>query len=344
MFLFLIWFNIACIALDSFIILTSGNSSIIPNIILYLSVGIYYGFAPVIALLWLLYVDLTIYSDKNRLFKISIMPIVIIIINLMLVIASYRYDLIFNIDSQNVFSRGSYFFITISLSSIILVYTMIHIYNNKKSIRNQEYITLMLFGLPPLISGIFLIFFKDMNFVWNSLVISQLLVYIYIQSRIKNTDFLTGIYNRREYEFTLNQLEHSKLKNVEISGIMIDINDFKRINDEYGHKLGDEALIATSTLLKSSIRKNDYVYRVGGDEFIVIILSEKHHVIDDVIHRIDQALDKFNQSTEFPFKLSFSMGKGIFNEKEHKDINGFFEQLDSMMYNQKREHKEQLIK
>ncbi|BCR36764.1 GGDEF domain-containing protein [Mariniplasma anaerobium] len=339
-FLYLIWFNIACIVLDSIIILTSANTSLIPNIMLYVSVGLYYVLAPAIALLWLIYVDLTIYGDKNRLFKISIMPSVIIIINLILVMASYKYDLIFNINNQNVFSRGSYFFITIALSTIVLMYTMIHIYNNKHTIRKQEYITLMLFGVPPLISGIFLIFFKDMNFVWNSLVISQLLVYIYIQSKITNTDFLTGLFNRREYEFRVKQLKNNKLKHVEISGIMIDINDFKKINDDNGHKFGDEALIATSKMLEASVRKQDCVFRVGGDEFIVIIFSEERDIINDIIKRIDKEFVKFNQSTELPFELSYSMGKGVFDEKKHNDINDFFEHLDFMMYDQKKVYKE----
>jgi diguanylate cyclase (GGDEF)-like protein len=309
---------------------------------LYGSVGLYYGLAPIIALLWLCYVDLTIHGDNKRLLKISIVPTVIIFVNLGLVLASYKYDLIFNINNQNVFSRGSFFFITISLSAIILMITMIHIYKNRKTVRKQEYIPLMLFGLPPLISSIFLIFYKDMNFVWNSLVISQLLVYIYIQSRITNTDFLTGLFNRREYEFMVKQLKNNKLKNNKLSGIMIDINDFKKINDKYGHKLGDKALITTSKMIKESVRKQDWVFRVGGDEFMVIIFSEEHNVINDVINRIDQQLIEFNQSSEYPFELSYSLGKGVFDDTKHQDLNDFFEHLDFMMYDKKREYKAQL--
>jgi diguanylate cyclase (GGDEF)-like protein len=341
-FLHLIWFNIVCLVLDSVIIFLDGNTSAISNIILNVSVGLYYGAAPFVALLWLLYVDLTMFGDKNRILKLSIMPSVLILINLVFVILSYQNDFLFNISGQNVFSRGSYFFIIVVLSAIILFYTMIHIYINKSVIRKQEYVALMTFALPPLISGILLIFFKEINFVWNSMVISHILVYIYIQSRITNTDFLTGLYNRREYEFNINQLKNNKSKKVELSGIMIDINDFKKINDEYGHKLGDEALIAASKMIKASIRKQDYVFRVGGDEFVVMIFSEEHNVINDVIKRINHKSDEFNQSSEFPFKLSYSMGTGIFDENEHKDINNFLDQLDFMMYDQKRAYKEQL--
>lgn len=342
MFLHLLWFNIVCLILDSVIVLISGNTSNISSIILYASVGIYYSAAPLIALFWLFYADLTIFGDTKRLVKISILPSVLILINFILVIVSYRYDIIFNISEQNIFSRGSFFFTTVIIAALILIYTMIHIYMNKSVIRKKEYIPLLTFALPPLISGIFLIFFKEMNFVWNSMVISHILVYIYIQSRITNTDFLTGLFNRREYEFTVNQLKSNKLKNLELSGIMIDINDFKKINDEYGHKLGDEALIATSKIIKSSIRKKDSVYRVGGDEFLVIIFSGEHQIIDDIIKRIDKKFNEFNLSTEFPFKLSYSMGKGIFEENKHTNINDFFEQLDFMMYDQKRDFKEKV--
>jgi diguanylate cyclase (GGDEF)-like protein len=340
-FLYLIWFNIACLVLDSIILFTSGNTSTFLNILLYGSVGLYYGLVPIIALLWLYYVDLTIYGNTKRLLKISIIPIIMIVLNFGLVLASFKYALIFNINNQNVFSRGSYFFITISLSAIILVITMIHIYKHRKAVRKQEYIPMMLFGLPPLISGIFLIFYKDMNFVWNSMVISQLLVYIYIQSRITNTDFLTGLYNRREYEFMVKQLKYNKLKNIELSGIMIDINDFKKINDKYGHKLGDEALVTASQMIKESVRKQDWVFRVGGDEFLVIILDQDLHVLDEVIKRIDKQFIKFNESSKYPFELSYSFGKGVFDDKKHQDLNDFFEYLDFMMYDKKREYKKQ---
>lgn len=339
-FLYLIWINIACIFLDSMIIITSGDTSSFASVVLYASTGLYYVIAPMVALMWLYYVELTIQPSKHKFFKSSIVPCVLIIVNLVFVILSYGNDLIFNISEQNVFSRGGLSYITSSISAFILIYSMVKIYLHKNKIRKQEYIPLMLYSVPPLISGIFLMIFKDMNFVFNSLIISNLIIYIYIQSKITSTDFLTGLFNKREYEFVIKQLKANKLRGLELSGMMIDINDFKKINDEFGHKLGDEALITVAKIIKSTVRKQDGVFRVGGDEFMVIITSEEHNIIDDVIDRINDQLTKFNQTKTYPFVLSFSLGKDIYDESVHSDIDEFFENLDFMMYDQKRLYKE----
>ncbi|MCD4827528.1 MAG: GGDEF domain-containing protein [Acholeplasmataceae bacterium] len=339
-FLHLILINIACIFLDSMIIITSGQDSLFANITLYISVGLYYTLLPIAALFWLYYVEFTVNPDSKRYIKMSIIPGVLIIFNFILVILSYNNDLIFSINDQNVFARSDFFFITGGLASVILIYSLIHIYLHRKYIRKQEYIPLMLYSVPPLISGIILIAFKDMNFVFNSLIISNLIIYIYIQSKITSTDFLTGLYNRREYEFVIKQLKTNKQKGLELSGMMIDINDFKKINDEFGHKLGDEALITISKIIKASVRKQDGVYRIGGDEFMVVILSEEHDIIDGISERIKEQLDKFNQKKTFPFNLSFSLGKGIYDGENEKDIDKFFEHLDFMMYDQKKLYKE----
>lgn len=341
-FLYLIWINIVCIILDSVIILTSGDSSVFSNVLLYVGVGLYYVIAPMVAWMWLYYVELTVNPASKRFLKTSIFPVVIIVVNFVFVIFSYWNNLIFNISDTNVFSRGSLFFITGGLSGLIFIYSMIRIYLHKTSIRKQEYTPLMLYSVPPLISGILLLIFKDMNFIFNSLIVSNLIIFIYIQSKITSTDFLTGLFNKREYEFVIKQLKASKPKELELSAMMIDINDFKQINDEYGHKLGDEALITISKIIKSSVRKQDYVFRVGGDEFMVILLSDEHDIIKGIINRIDEQLTKFNQLKTYPFELSFSLGKGIYNEEKQQDLDKFFENLDSMMYEQKKVYKKQL--
>lgn len=335
-FFYLIWFNIIFLALDSIITMTNGNTSMISQVGLYISVGFYFALTPILGLLWLFYTDITIFQSKERLLKLSYLPVAIFVVNLGLVITSYFTNIIFEITSENLLIRSTYFFLPFVLNSIVFMYTIFHVYANKDKIRKKEFIPLLAFGFPPFISGVVYLFFKDINFIWNSFVVSQLLIYIYIQSKITSTDFLTGLLNKREYEFIVKQLSSNKPKNLEILGIMIDINNFKRINDVYGHRVGDEALISTSDLLKSAVRKQDYVFRVGGDEFVVILLSDEKNKVDQVIQRIHQILDQFNQTDTYEFDLSFSIGKGTYDDQKHKDLNHFFDHLDEMMYAQKK--------
>lgn len=85
-------------------------------------------------------------------------------------------------------------------------------------------------------------------------------------------DPLTKIYNRRFFEDSLkNEIEKSKRHHLSLSLILIDIDYFKKINDTYGHQIGDEVLIDLSNLIKKYIRKTDVFSRIGGEEFTIIL-------------------------------------------------------------------------
>ena len=330
----------ALIFFDSVIILLSGKQFEGARLALMLSVGIYYALAPILALFWLYYVEMTIFQSKDRLVRISVVPCIIIFINFILIISSYSSKLIFSISDDNFFTRGPLHFLIVITSFLILLITTYQIFKYKDQIRKKDFMPLLMFAIPPVLSSIILLIFKDINLIWNSLIISQLLIYIYIQSKITSTDFLTGLYNRREYEMTVKDLSMVKNKSVVISGIMVDINDFKEINDQFGHRVGDEVLIATAKLLKSAVRKQDYVFRIGGDEFLVIITSDEKNAVNQVTNRIEEVLKQYNQNSSYSFTLSFSLGTGIYDDKTYIDIPSFFEHLDLMMYDDKKYFKE----
>ena len=322
--------------LDTIIILLNGNDGLVASVILHIVVGVYFVLPPMFALLWLYYVDMTIFNDRKRLFKLSIIPGIIFIINLGFVLASYFSDLIFNISDSNVFTRGSHHYIVVLTSFVMLMIANYDILKNKERVRKKEFGPLLLFSIPPVIAALILVLLKDVNMVWSSLVISELLIYIYIQSRITSTDFLTGLFNRREYETIIKDLSYMKQKSLTVSGIMVDINDFKNINDLYGHRVGDEILVHVSKLLKSTIRSQDYVFRIGGDEFVIVIISDKKDVVNEIMNRIEHVVHDFNKQSPYDFSISLSLGKGIYDEHTYVDLPSFFEHLDLMMYDDKK--------
>ena len=335
-FYYLIGLNLALIILESIILLLNGKEGIVASIILHTGVGVYFVLPPMFGLLWLYYVDLTIFGNRKRLYKLSVIPGIIFIINLGFVLASYFGDLIFNISESNIFSRGSHHYIIVLSSFLILMLANYDVIKNKENVRKKEFAPLLLFSLPPVVATIILIIFRDINLIWNSLVISQLFIYIYIQSRITSTDFLTGLFNRREYETIIRDLSYMKHKSLTISGIMVDINDFKNINDQYGHRNGDEILVHVSKLLKSTIRSQDYVFRIGGDEFVIVIISDKKDVINEIMNRIEHVIHEFNKKSLYDFSISLSLGKGTYDEQTYVDLPSFFEHLDLMMYDDKK--------
>jgi diguanylate cyclase (GGDEF)-like protein len=85
-------------------------------------------------------------------------------------------------------------------------------------------------------------------------------------------DGLTGIFNRRFFEMrVLEELERARRYDLVLSVLMIDLDEFKMVNDEFGHLLGDEVLRQVSSILLSNLRKADVVCRFGGDEFAVLL-------------------------------------------------------------------------
>ena len=107
------------------------------------------------------------------------------------------------------------------------------------------------------------------------------------------TDGLTGLYNRRYIlEYLSNLLEISKRSEAAVSLLMLDIDNFKRLNDEYGHKAGDMVLELLSRTLRRSIRSADVAGRYGGEEFVVVLPDTDRHTARGVAERIQAALEE----------------------------------------------------
>ena len=123
------------------------------------------------------------------------------------------------------------------------------------------------------------------------------------------------------------------------SAILMDIDNFKSINDCYGHFEGDLALEKTVQILRASVNRNDFVARYGGDEFCIILESDKETELEDVVIKINNNLDEYNQKADKPYKLCFSLGYAVYNCSMGKSKEIFFKLIDQKMYDQKKEKK-----
>jgi len=122
------------------------------------------------------------------------------------------------------------------------------------------------------------------------------------------TNFLTeiaikdeyGLFNKKFFEFIVDKYEGY---NNEIGIIFIDLDDFKKINDTFGHKMGDKVLDKVSEIIKNSIRAIDYAFRFGGDEFVILTFSNKE-ISYKIANRILEKINLLN----FEFKVKASIG------------------------------------
>lgn len=141
-------------------------------------------------------------------------------------------------------------------------------------------------------------------------------------------DPLTGAYSR----LFLNQwLKDNKGKTIEYAIVFIDMNNFKEINDQYGHNTGDGVLKEVVSALQDEIRDNDLIVRFGGDEFLILLDCVSHNITAKVIEKINNNL---KPPTLSDIEVSFSYGIGeLENTTEFYDV---LEQIDRKMYEMKK--------
>lgn len=139
------------------------------------------------------------------------------------------------------------------------------------------------------------------------------------------TDPLTGVYNRRYYEEQLSGLSG------EFSVAMLDVDDFKSINDTFGHKAGDNSLCDIVTTISSLLLEDDSLIRYGGDEFLILFQHMDKKQFIEKLENIRQAVENI-RLFEYPsIKLSVSIG-GITTIQETKDA---IEAADIQLYKAK---------
>ncbi len=142
-------------------------------------------------------------------------------------------------------------------------------------------------------------------------------------------DEMTGLYNRRYFENELERLESSR--KLPVAVVIGDLDGLKKINDVYGHKMGDKFIMSAAQVLKNTSRSEDVAARIGGDEFAVILPETDTESAHKYCKRIRENINRFNQKNDLPQKLSISLGTSIL-ENNSQSLDEIFNEADQKMY------------
>jgi diguanylate cyclase (GGDEF)-like protein len=149
-------------------------------------------------------------------------------------------------------------------------------------------------------------------------------------------DPLTGIYNRRGFTALGTHVrEIARRQQRPVHLLLIDLDRFKRINDTFGHAIGDRALVEFGQILTATFRKSDVVARTGGDEFCVLLM-EPDEGIQTALARLRQNVDDSNAAGTRSYRLAFSVGIARAMPDEDESIHALVEIADEAMYEEKR--------
>lgn len=173
---------------------------------------------------------------------------------------------------------------------------------------------------------------KELDIRTNNLIIEET-KRIY-HEKLANTDSLTGAYNRRYLnEFSITYLKINQREKSDLSLLMIDLDDFKIINDTYGHKVGDEVIQSLVNISKILLRENDLIIRFGGDEFLILLPNTNIENAKLVALKLIDSISIYNKNKEISFTVS--IGSSQFNEND-KSIENMIKRADESLYEAKK--------
>ena len=156
-------------------------------------------------------------------------------------------------------------------------------------------------------------------------------------------DYLTGLLNRKEL-IAIGQKEFQKFKSKTqiLSVIIMDVDNFKKINDKYGHITGDQVIVAIGKIIMQNIRKNDYAGRCGGEEFIIILPETTQKIAYEVAERIRKKIEE-TELLVYENKINVTSSFGVF--EFYDDIKSFEQgssKADKAMYMAKKTGKNKI--
>ena len=322
-------FNCVADAMVSLIDGRSGNLmryiSIIGNTYLY----IYYLLVG-IAIIYLIvnHIDKTVPKLQIAFF------VVLGVVETTLLLLNFFFPVVFYLDENNIYHRCSYYWVFLIAGALMILYGYIYYFLSKIKNPSLRYFPVWQFLTPILLAVVIQSMIYGVSLLPVGFALAFTGLVICLQNECIYIDKLTGVYNR--YELDRFKKGSFVLKKEEIGVLMLDLNGFKAINDNYSHEEGDAALVAFADILIGVIQSEGIVVRFAGDEFIIIIRKFKDRKISDYKEKIHSAVTDYNAVSGKPYQLSVAVGGDVF--PYDSKASDFVEKIDHLMYADKEEY------
>ncbi len=312
--------------------LVEGQDMPAGRLLNYLSNSISYASTVSIGLLWCLYVLLYIYKSFDKItrnIRLVIIPWAIEITALIL--NAFGTGLMFTVSESNVYHRENGIIIGYISLVIYIVYSIYLVYSSDTQKLRLHFFPVLYFVVPCFAGAILQLIFYGITTSFISVTIGLIFVQMQIYAENSYMDALSGLLNRRYLNGVLTKRENAYRGS--LHGIMMDVNDFKKINDTYGHNAGDRAIRWMGDLLLKSMPRSGIVIRYSGDEFIMLLPDVEDRDVRAVMDEISDRLEQFNQTGAEPFALRVSMGYAKFEKEDNQET--FQRKMDEAMYIEK---------
>ena len=317
--------------LDIILVTNTANTVLASSISLVLNC-LYFIFMPFLGYnLVVLAIVNTSFEKYQNLFKVPL------IINTGLSISSLWTGLFFTVNSVNQYFRGPLYLVQFIINISYLIFFLFMDLKKLKKYQFDDKVCFFLNYSIMMTSMFFQLIHVRFVLVWPTVSISLIFYYIIYLNQNLRCDVLTGLLSRRIYERDLDRFNGRK----PVTIINIDINSFKNINDNSGHSFGDGILKKTAAVVQKHFSPYGFSYRVGGDEFCVILDTPLPISIASVFNAIEEELALEKANLKIPKLLSY--GYYEYTPKKDKNIYEAVKVADNYMYNFKNRYKTKII-
>ena len=284
-----------------------------------------------LAYIWICYVDYRLFNDHVRLQKNYIWAMIPAGIVCLMAVANCFFPVFFGISKENVYYRTPLFLIPYVVIYGYLTYGAVLTYHYRNKVNRYLFMPVMLFLTPIYLGSLIQLIFYGIALIWVSVSVGLVFLYINLQHEESFLDSLTNLYNRNYLLYYMDYIMKRAQAGRKLIGIMLDINDFKKINDTYGHIAGDSVLRAVGEILVRSTDTSSIVVRYGGDEFVILVEGDRGKV-EEFCSNIERELRDYNAANTAPLPVSLSAGIAEFDKV---DVFKFFQEMDRNMYREK---------
>lgn len=257
--------------------------------------------------------------------KLHIIFCVSQIVYTLLCISSAFNGLLFTVDKYGAYSRGPLSDVAFIYAALMEIIWVVYILTEYKSSLLREKVQIVTVAFIEMIAIFLQIIDSTYKFSLLGSSFFIILFYIFLIEIEGKYDKMTKIFNKRYYSIITNGLTNN------YSIIVLDINGLKIINDTMGHEIGDKLIKNVAEALKNAAGDDSSVYRIGGDEFVMIVKTTKKETIDIIIDSIKQNF-RIKES-ELGMEVSASIGTAI--NTDETDYANLFRIADANMYEDK---------
>lgn len=255
-------------------------------------------------------------------------------VGILLLLANLFYPLVFLINDDNVYIRGPVYWFYATIQVFYMMDSLFIYISHYRHTRLMKIFPIWLYFVP-LITGLVL-----QTFVYGIAVVGPFLtisvggILTGLQNEHIFKDKLTGLYNR--YYLDYMNKSRKKRNNFRYCIMMLDLNGFKSINDRFGHRAGDEALVTTGNLLNLVVGSDGTVIRYAGDEFIIVLNTDDVEEAERYAKKIRATFNGYNATEGKPYRLSAGIGHCPVDLRE-RSADEWINYVDHLMYRDKKE-------